>query len=110
MAEYRPKKDLVGVFEPKKLGPDDMHFSIWSPVFTSTIGNEKEFNKDASGRLKETFGDVAILREYPLPNGCRIDCAILSQNGVPRAIVEYKKPASNEEGSGIRKLSLLLHS
>lgn len=28
MAEYCPKKDLVDVFEPKKLRPDDMHLAF----------------------------------------------------------------------------------
>lgn len=111
MAQYRPRKDLDGVFKPKDLEPGDIYFSIWSRVFTSTIGSENEFGKDASTRLKETFGDDAVLREYELPNGCRMDCAILeSPNGIPRALVEYKKPPSAEGGIGARKLNLLLHS
>lgn len=40
-----------------------------------------------------------------------MDCVLLEHaGGLPRALVEYKKPAPSEGGSGARRLSLLVHS
>ena len=96
IAEDRPKGDLENVFKPVELVPGDRHFGTWSNPFTTNIASEKEFNNEASGRFRETFGSKLVLQKKGLPNGSIMDCVILEKpRGVPRVLVEFKKPTSS---------------
>ena len=105
MAQSRPQWDLERTFKRSKLQPGNPHFTVWAASFLRSK-RELDFNKDASKRFQMTFGKRLVLQEKRLPNGSKMDCVILDKpGGVPRLLVEYKKPSSTAGN----ELNLLTH-
>lgn len=111
MGRFDTEKKFAKVFQRSELKPGDPGYAIWSKPFSASIASEKSFNNAASGRFRKMLGKKLVLQEQRLPNGSIMDCIILEcPGGVPRVLVEFKKPCTmNVEEANGQELNLLTH-